>query len=151
MTTTRTMIAIAGLALAAGCGSIGTPQEAVGPPTVVFADVDECRTATGAQACGVVMCDFVPEGKTLDEVCGANFQEGVQATSPDTEDPSTFLVDQLATCAITTVSRDGSNTSPMRDRWVRDDGITMTVAGSNPDVEAALATAVDACATRDDR
>lgn len=146
--TTLTTVLVVAMLLVAGCGSTG-PSPAVGPPTVVFADEDSCRTATGTPACGFVMYDFIPEGKTLDETCGVNFQEGVQVTSPDPDDTTTrFLADQLATCAIACVTRDGE---VERERWVRVDGITMTVTGSDPDVESALATAVDACGTVTDR
>ncbi len=143
MTTCSTTRAIVLAALVvAGCSTTGSPTT-VGPPTVVFADEDGCRIATGAPTCGFVMCDFIPEGKTLDETCGVNFQEGIQVTAPDPDvTTADVLVDQLANCAVASVTRDEEFE---RDHWVRNDGITMTVVGSDPAVESALATAADDC------
>lgn len=144
--TTRAIVLTA--LVVAGCSTTGSPT-AVGPPTVVFADEDGCRTVTGAASCGFAMCDYVPEGRTLDEVCGVNFQEGIQVTAPDRDvTTADVLVDQLATCAVASVTRDEEFE---RDQWVRNDGITMTVVGSDPAVESALATAADDCGTLVDR
>ncbi|OGX07915.1 MAG: hypothetical protein A2Z88_05575 [Omnitrophica WOR_2 bacterium GWA2_47_8] len=48
-------------------------------PTV-FVTQDECEQKTGMQ-CSYVMCDYIPEGKTFEEVCGKGFQEGWGPTS----------------------------------------------------------------------
>lgn len=41
----------------------------------VYDSQQACERATG-KACGFVMCDYIPAGKTFDEVCGKDFQEG---------------------------------------------------------------------------
>lgn len=107
----------------------------------MFTDEVACRTVTES-SCGYLMCDFVPEGKTLDEVCGPNFREGIQVTDPNAV-TSEFLVDQLDGCAVVRVAEDG--------RWTRDDGIEFSVAGRHEDVDAALVRAASTCATTVDR
>lgn len=145
MGTTSTRIASLAATFLLTVGACGTGAETTsGPPTVVFDGDVECRTATGASSCGFVVCDFVPEGRTLDEVCGVNFQEGVQVTDPDWDRTwPRFLVDQLARCAIVRIDDDG--------RWTRDDGIALSVQGSSVEVEDAVTRAVDDCGTVDDR
>ena len=36
----------------------------------------ECLQETKCSSCGFVMCDYIPVGKTFEEVCGKNFKEG---------------------------------------------------------------------------
>jgi hypothetical protein len=38
---------------------------------------ESCESATG-KTCHFVTCDYIPEGKTFEEVCGKDFQEGWQ-------------------------------------------------------------------------
>jgi hypothetical protein len=38
-------------------------------PVAVYQTQEECEAATGRK-CGFVMCDYVPPGKTFEEVCG---------------------------------------------------------------------------------
>jgi len=40
-----------------------------------FRSEQECEEKTGC-VCSFVMCDYVPEGKTFEEVCGEDFQKG---------------------------------------------------------------------------
>ncbi len=42
---------------------------------VVYETQEECEQKTG-KSCGFVMCDYIPKGKTFEEVCGKDFQEG---------------------------------------------------------------------------
>jgi len=41
----------------------------------VYTSQKECERQTG-KICDFQMCDYVPEGKTIEEVCGKNFQKG---------------------------------------------------------------------------
>lgn len=41
----------------------------------VFSSKDECEQRTG-KLCGFRMCDYVPPGKTFEEVCGKGFEKG---------------------------------------------------------------------------
>lgn len=36
---------------------------------------EECEKATSL-SCGFLQCDYVPKGKTFEEVCGEEFQKG---------------------------------------------------------------------------
>jgi len=53
-------------------------------PQAVFTSPEECEIATGKQ-CSFVMCDYVPPGKTFDEVCGKDFQPGWAPRSAPSE------------------------------------------------------------------
>lgn len=44
----------------------------------VYQTQEECESATG-QKCSFVMCDYIPEGKTFEEVCGVGFKKGWQS------------------------------------------------------------------------
>ena len=33
---------------------------------------------SGCEQCGFAMCDYIPEGKTFEDVCGKNFKKGWQ-------------------------------------------------------------------------
>jgi len=62
------------------------------PPQVrkSFATQGECEAETGKK-CDFIMCDYVPPGKTFEEVCGKDFKKGWQATSePAQVDTSTW-------------------------------------------------------------
>jgi len=41
----------------------------------IFRSREECEEETGRE-CGFIMCDYIPEGKTFEEVCGENFEPG---------------------------------------------------------------------------
>lgn len=41
----------------------------------VFASQEECEQKT-AKSCSFQMCDYVPSGKTFEEVCGKDFKKG---------------------------------------------------------------------------
>jgi hypothetical protein len=43
--------------------------------TGVFSTKAECEQKTG-KSCGFEMCDYIPAGKTIEEVCGKNFKKG---------------------------------------------------------------------------
>jgi hypothetical protein len=45
------------------------------PPSFL---TEEMCYQSGCEQCGYAMCDYVPEGKTFEEVCGKNFQKGWQ-------------------------------------------------------------------------
>lgn len=49
---------------------INTASERVYYPTQT-----ECEAASG-KYCEQVMCDYAPEGKTIEEVCGADYKKG---------------------------------------------------------------------------
>ncbi|MDO8590571.1 MAG: hypothetical protein Q7R65_01185 [bacterium] len=49
---------------------------------IIFASQEECEQKTG-KSCTFQMCDYVPPGKTFEEVCGKDFKKGwVSTTSP---------------------------------------------------------------------
>jgi len=50
-------------------------QQPTLPLQVVFFSQEECEQTTG-QPCLFRMCDYVPPGKTFEEVCGKNFKSG---------------------------------------------------------------------------
>ncbi len=60
------------------------------PPTTTdhgvkaFPSKEACEKATG-KVCGDVMCDYVPPGKTFEEVCGRNFRKGWQPRNSSLE------------------------------------------------------------------
>ena len=54
-----------------GSVSTGCAQE----QPKVFATQEECEKTTG-RPCNFQMCDYVPEGKTFEEVCGKDFKKG---------------------------------------------------------------------------
>lgn len=41
----------------------------------VFFSQEECQQKTG-KSCSLQMCDYIPPGKTPEEVCGKNFKKG---------------------------------------------------------------------------
>ena len=43
---------------------------------IVFSTIEECEQKTGRR-CDIRMCDYVPAGKTFEEVCGKDFKGGV--------------------------------------------------------------------------
>ncbi|MEK7584523.1 MAG: hypothetical protein AAB490_04720, partial [Patescibacteria group bacterium] len=53
-------------------------------PQAVFTSQEQCEEATGKQ-CSFVMCDYVPPGKTFEEVCGEDFRPGWAPFSAPTE------------------------------------------------------------------
>lgn len=116
------------------------------PPTVVFLDEGGCSEVTDSD-CGFVMCDFVPEGKTLDEVCGPTFQEGWQPDDADHDEQ--LVVDQLAACDIAEIRpADQADAAELGIRHLeRDDGIVLSVRGTSAAIETAIETAVAECAT----
>ena len=78
-----TVLAIAGLALGAGymAGRSRTVND-TSPATIDMADQStyyptqaECETTSG-KGCQQVMCDYAPEGKSIEEVCGKNYKKG---------------------------------------------------------------------------
>lgn len=78
-----TVLAIAGLALGAGYVT-GRSQTATNTnPTIIntanqstyYPTQAECETTSGKD-CQQVMCDYAPEGKTIEEVCGKNYKKG---------------------------------------------------------------------------
>src|SRR3989338_6417398 len=44
-----------------------------------FRSEEECEKATG-EVCDFMMCDYIPAGKTFEEVCGKNFESGWAST-----------------------------------------------------------------------
>lgn len=48
--------------------------------SLTFDSQKECEEKTG-KVCSFQMCDYIPEGKTFDEVCGKGFKEGWASTS----------------------------------------------------------------------
>lgn len=44
-------------------------------PIKSFSSEIECKKETGKE-CDFKMCDYIPEGKTIEEVCGKNFKKG---------------------------------------------------------------------------
>lgn len=78
-----TVLAIAGLALGAGYVT-GRSQTATNTSPAIINTVNqstyyptqaECETTSG-KSCEQVMCDYAPEGKTIDEVCGKGYKKG---------------------------------------------------------------------------
>ena len=55
-----------------GCSS---PEVFDAPPSY---PTENLCLETGCNQCGFTMCDYVPEGKTFDEVCGKGFAKGWQ-------------------------------------------------------------------------
>ena len=47
----------------------------VSAKTEFYSNQEECEHKTG-HICAFQMCDYVPEGKTFDEVCGRDFKKG---------------------------------------------------------------------------
>lgn len=45
-----------------------------------YSTQQECEVK-GNCRCSFVMCDYIPEGKTYEEVCGKNFSEGWQCVA----------------------------------------------------------------------
>ena len=45
------------------------------PQQGVFVSQEECEQKTG-KTCSLQMCDYVPPGKTFEEVCGKDFKKG---------------------------------------------------------------------------
>ena len=45
------------------------------PETEVFPTEEICQVRTGGE-CDFQTCDYVPKGKTVEEVCGSNFRKG---------------------------------------------------------------------------
>ncbi len=43
----------------------------------VYSTKDKCEADANCN-CRFAMCDYVPKGKSFEEVCGKNFQEGWQ-------------------------------------------------------------------------
>ena len=42
---------------------------------IVFVSQEECEQKTG-KSCDFQMCDYIPPGKTFEEVCGKDFKKG---------------------------------------------------------------------------
>ncbi|HBY73686.1 MAG TPA: hypothetical protein DEG44_03280 [Candidatus Kerfeldbacteria bacterium] len=42
---------------------------------IVFVSQEECEQKTG-KSCDFQMCDYIPPGKTFEEVCGNDFKKG---------------------------------------------------------------------------
>lgn len=61
---------------------------------VVFVSQEECEQKTG-KPCSFQMCDDVPHGKTLEEVCGKDFKKGWMPVFSPPEFPKTqsFTID----------------------------------------------------------
>ena len=57
----------------------------------VFDSQQECEQITELR-CGYQMCDYIPEGKTFDEVCGRNFKEGWA--------PSPYMFSESASASV---------------------------------------------------
>ncbi len=53
--------------------------------TTTYTTQEECEKTTG-QECGLLMCDYVPEGKTFEEVCGIGFKKGWAPSMQPMED-----------------------------------------------------------------
>jgi len=53
----------------------------------VFTSKQECEKVTGC-ACTLLMCDYVPSGKTFEEVCGKDFKKGWQCKQKYTDQTS---------------------------------------------------------------
>jgi hypothetical protein len=78
-----TVLAIAGLAL--GAGNLAGRSRTVNGTSPAATDTTnqstyyptqaECETTSGKE-CQQVMCDYAPEGKTIDEVCGKGYKKG---------------------------------------------------------------------------
>lgn len=49
-------------------------------PIKTFPTQQECEQTTGKQ-CDFKTCDFIPKGKTYEEVCGQNFRKGWQSVN----------------------------------------------------------------------
>lgn len=47
----------------------------------IFSTKEECEEKTGCE-CGFVNCDYIPPGKTFEEVCGKDFRKGWQCIRP---------------------------------------------------------------------
>ena len=41
----------------------------------VYDTKEQCEASSNSE-CAYAMCDYVPEGKTYEEVCGKNFKKG---------------------------------------------------------------------------
>jgi hypothetical protein len=50
------------------------------PSAEVFSTQQECEQKTG-ESCSFQMCDYIPPGKTFEEVCGKDFKKGWVPTS----------------------------------------------------------------------
>ena len=50
-------------------------QQPTHAPRVAFPSQEECEQKTG-KSCTVQMCDYIPPGKTFEEVCGKDFRKG---------------------------------------------------------------------------
>ena len=64
----------------AGFGLIGIQSAHAHPDHGVqeaYGSQEECEAETGRE-CGYVMCDYIPAGKTFEDVCGEGFEEGWQ-------------------------------------------------------------------------
>lgn len=80
---TITVLAIAGLALGAGYMTGGSRTVNDTSPAAIdtanqstyYPTQAECETTSGKD-CQQVMCDYAPEGKTIDEVCGKGYKKG---------------------------------------------------------------------------
>ena len=55
------------------------------PPAARYATEAECEQATGKD-CGFVMCDYVPSGKTFEEVCGGVAKGWEASSGPPPQD-----------------------------------------------------------------
>lgn len=80
---TISILAISGLALGVGyiVGRFRTTNDA-SPAAINTTDQStyyptqaECETNNG-KSCEQVMCDYAPEGKTIEEVCGKGYKKG---------------------------------------------------------------------------
>ena len=98
------VISVGGILLLRGFGQgPSTPQpqtqDTISPQVrKSFPTQGECEAETGKK-CAFIMCDYVPPGKTFEEVCGKDFKKGWQATSEpaqvDTSDWQTYRSDQF--------------------------------------------------------
>ncbi len=90
---------------------------------MVFSDAATCADLTGADDCGFVMCDFVPEGKTFEETCGPYFQDGFTISALDEPAIDTIISGHLISCwnSASVADRILEARDP-DDNWVRISG-----------------------------
>ncbi|MEK7624020.1 MAG: hypothetical protein AAB408_05165 [Patescibacteria group bacterium] len=70
---TLTLLFVAGIA---GYFTLTKNQSsAPQPQPIVFSTQEECEQTTG-KPCSFQMCDYVPQGKILADVCGKDFKKG---------------------------------------------------------------------------
>lgn len=89
-TNVKYLLIVVILAAVVGGGTLGYLKyfyepETVLPPTIsslqTFSTKEECKEKTGCE-CDFVACDYIPPGKTIEEVCGKDFKKGWQCIKP---------------------------------------------------------------------